>query len=56
MEKLRNWIEEALGRRIVWSPIRVGSRSGRDVYAVNFEDGSEEDYYIDFEKNTIEEV
>lgn len=53
--KFRNWIEQALEKRITFSPVCVGSKGGRNIYAVTFEDGTEADYYIDFDRKTIEE-
>lgn len=53
--KFRNWIEQALEKRITFSPVCVGSKGGRNIYAVTFEDGTETDYYIDFDRKTIEE-
>ena len=35
---------------------RVGQKRGRYVYAVDFTDGTETDYYINFEACYIEEV
>ena len=55
MKTFRNWIEEALKKRIDWSPIHIGKKGGRDYYLLQFEDGSEKVYYIDFEEKTIEE-
>ena len=51
---MRNWIEEALQKQIAWTPVCVGKKGGRKLYAVTFEDGSEADYFIDFEKHEIE--
>lgn len=56
MKIYRNWIEEALRARIVWSPVNVGYRGGRKVYEVTTEDGSSNDYFIDFDSKTIEEA
>ena len=53
--KLRNWIEEALGKQIAWSPVCIGRKNGRKLYAVNFEDGTEAAYFIDYDKKEIEE-
>lgn len=50
----RNWIEEALKKQLAWTPTYVGTKCGRKIYAVMFADGTEEDYYIDFESKTIE--
>ena len=55
-KKFRNWIEEALEKRITWSPIPIGRRGGRKEYHIDFEDGTEGMYYIDFENQMIEEV
>lgn len=51
----RNWIEQATGKRVAWHPVYVGSKGGRRIYAVMFEDGTEADYYIDFDRQTVEE-
>lgn len=51
--KMRNWIEEVIGKQIAWIN-GVGSKGGRKLYAVTFMDGSEEDYFIDFDKHEIE--
>ena len=56
MRTLRNWIEEAMGKRWEWSPIKVGRRGGREYYAIDWEDGTSGDYYIDFDSKTIEEA
>lgn len=56
MKTFRNWIEESLESRITGSPVYVGSRGGRKVYEVTTEDGSSNDYFIDFDSKTIEEV
>lgn len=53
--KYRNWIEKALGKQTRWEPVRIGMRGGRDLYDVEFTDGTEGTYYIDFERKTIEE-
>lgn len=52
----RNWIEEAIGKRLTWSPVCIGRRGGRKEYHIDFEDGTEGMYYIDFENQMIEEV
>lgn len=52
--RLRNWIEKTLGKQITFSPIYIGSKSGRKLYAVTFYDGTEGDYFIDFDNETIE--
>lgn len=52
---LSNWLDKLTGNAVAWvTP--VGYRHGRKVYAVVFEDGSEKDYYVDFERKTAEEV
>lgn len=55
MEKLRNWIEETLKKEIAWSPCFVGWKNGRRLYTIRFDDGTEKDYFIDFDNKTIEE-
>lgn len=51
---LRNWIEKALKKRIACPPTYVGRVHGRRLYAVDFEDGTEGDYFIDYDKREIE--
>ncbi len=53
--KIRNWIENALNKQIASFLVCVGSKGGRKIYAITFADGVEADYFIDFEKQTIEE-
>lgn len=50
----RNWIEDKLGKRILWTPTEIGFVDGRPVYEVEFEDGTSEDYWIDMESKTLE--
>lgn len=50
----RNWIEKALKKRIAGAPVYVGRKGGRKIYAVMFEDGAEQDFYIDHERKEIE--
>lgn len=53
--KPRNWLERALGKRMAFTrPIPIGSKGGRAVYAIDFEDGTNGDYFIDFEQETVE--
>ncbi len=52
---LRNWIEKALGKQIAWRPVCIGSKGGRKLYAITFEDGTEGAYFIDYDHKTIEE-
>lgn len=54
MATYRNWLEEIIRSRISGTPIYIGTRGGRKVYEVIFEDGSIKDYYIDFEAQTAE--
>ena len=55
--KLRNWIEFAIGKRLSFTPSWSGAwKNGRKVYYLDFEDGTEGDYYIDFDRKTVEEV
>lgn len=54
MENLRNWIEKAFGKRIIWCPVCVGYKGGRALYEVDFEDGTTADCFIDFIEKTIE--
>lgn len=52
---LRNWLEEVIGKQIAFSPVYVGSKGGRKIYEVVFEDGTNKDYFIDFDHLEIEE-
>ena len=54
--KLENWdwIEKALGKKLFWQPVRIGLRFGRELYTIVFEDYSEGDYFIDYDKMEIE--
>lgn len=52
--KKRNWIEKETGKQMAFSPVCIGSKGGRKLYAVDFVDGSEADYFIDFDKRTLE--
>ena len=54
--KLRNWIEKTIGKQWSFPPVLIGYRHGRKYYNITWEDGTEGDYYIDYEKQTIEEV
>lgn len=47
MRKASNWIEKQTGKKMRWSPVFVGTKDGREVYAIMFEDGTEKDYFID---------
>ena len=56
MEILRNWIEKAIGKQWVWPPVYVGrAHGGREVYEIDWSDGTTGKYFIDFEDETIEE-
>ena len=48
-----NWLENIIGKRIQ-SIIHVGWVHGSKVYCVVFLDGSEEDWFIDFDNKTAE--
>ena len=50
----RNWMEKAIGKRLGFSPVCIGSKGGRKIYALRFEDGTEADYFIDFDRQEIE--
>ena len=54
--RLRNWVECALGKRYEWPPRYYMNRRHRKVYAIEFEDGTTANYYIDFDRQTIEPV
>lgn len=49
-----NWIEKAFGKKLLWNPVRIGIRFGRELYTVVFEDHTECDCFIDYEKKIIE--
>ena len=51
----RNWIEAIIGKRMAFPPVYVGSKGGRRIYCIQFEDGTEADYYIDFDRHELEE-
>ena len=52
-----NWIEKATGKKLAFFPTETNHwRGGRKVTYVEFADGSEGEYYIDFENKTIEPV
>ena len=53
--KLRNWIEKAIGKQWAWPPVMVGRKGGREVYAIDWTDGTSGSYFIDFDEQTIEE-
>lgn len=55
MKQYRNWIEEELKKRISFQPVNIGTKGGRKIYTIEFEDGDSKEYYIDFEQKTIEE-
>lgn len=54
-ERLRNWIEADLGKRTAWPPTCIGYKGGRKLYAIEFEDGTEGTYFIDYDDMSIEE-
>ena len=54
--KLRNWIEKAIGKQWIWPPVKVGRKSGREYYIIDWADGTSGDYWIDWEAEEIEEV
>ena len=51
----RNWIEEAMQKTMKWDPILIGMRFGKALYTICWLDGTEGDYFIDFENKTIEQ-
>ena len=53
---LRNWIEKKIGKRYRWYPVKVGTKGGRDLYNIEWEDGTMQDYFIDWEAEEIEEA
>lgn len=57
MKKFRNWIEEAIEARLAFTqPTFTGYRGGRKCYELMLENGTRREYFIDFEKQTIEAV
>lgn len=53
---MKNWIEQAMGKEMAWSPIHIGYKSGRPIYLIVWRDGTEKEYYIDYENREIEET
>ena len=49
-----NWIKQELGKKPLWPPVRIGYKFGRELYTIVFEDHTEGDYFIDFDKMEIE--
>lgn len=49
-----DWIEKAIGKKMMWNPVNIGTRFGRDLYTICWWDGTEGDYFIDFDKMEIE--
>ena len=47
---------EQVNKKMVWPPVKVGIRHGRECYSISFTDGSEEEFYIDYENKEIERV
>ena len=56
MEKLRNFIEVALGKQIKYISGALGIRGGRKYYEITFKDDTTRDYFIDFDNKTLEEA
>lgn len=48
------WIEKTLGKKLLWQPIKIGFRFGRELYTIVFDDHTEGDYFIDYDKMEIE--
>lgn len=55
-DEFYNWIESRINKRILWPPVQVGWKNGRELYRIIFEDESSGDYCIDFENEDIEEA
>lgn len=53
--KNREWLEEVLDKQIKFGPAMVSIKNCKEVYSIEFEDGEEKEYYIDFENRMIEE-
>lgn len=47
---------ETIAEKEVSKITRVGIRGGRDIYAIEFNDGSESDFYIDLNIGCVEKV
>lgn len=52
--RMRNWIEKFFGKNLRWSPVPVGRVGGRMLYAIDFEDATTLDCFVDFEHRAIE--
>lgn len=52
---LSNWLDKLTGNAVAWV-CHGGYIRGRHYYVVVFEDGTDKDYFIDFERKTAEEV
>lgn len=55
-DEFMHWIEEKLNKKMMWPPVQVGWKNGRELYRIIFEDESSGDYHIDFESEDIEEA
>lgn len=48
------WIEKTLGKKLLWPPVRIGFRFGRELYTIVFDDYTEGDYFISHDRMEIE--
>lgn len=55
-ERLRNWIEQAIGKQWANPPAHAGYKGHREVYEIDWVDGTSQSYFIDWEEERIEEV
>lgn len=53
---IKNWIEKIFNKEMLWSPVKIGYKHGRELYSISFVDGTEEEAYIDFENKEIERL
>lgn len=50
---LRTWVERATGA-VIKSIIPIGYADDRRLYAIMFADGTDGDYFVDFDGRTVE--
>lgn len=50
-----HWIEKAIGKKMMWNPVLIGRKFGRNLYTICWWDGTEGDYFIDFDNKLIEQ-
>lgn len=54
--ELRNWIEKAVGKQWASPPVHAGYKGHREVFEIDWADGTSQSYFIDWEEKRIEEV